>query len=89
MPDLLSSKFGATAGRRRPGRKLIGELEPDRVTADLDAIYAYLNGLPAVSGPHRHDRLLLGRRTELPLRHQQPEPQAAVVCYGPAPDTAA
>ena len=34
------------------GRKLVGTLEPDRVTADLNAAYEYLNGLPAVQKDH-------------------------------------
>ena len=75
VPDLLSSKYGQSPTDPDSGRKLVGELEPERITADLDATYAYVNALPAVrEGPHRHDRLLLGRRPELPLRHQQPEP---------------
>ena len=48
VPDLLSSRFGITPSDADSGRKLVGDLEPERVTADLDATYAYLNGLPAV-----------------------------------------
>ena len=76
VPDLLSSKYGKSPADPDEGRKLVGELEPERVTADLNAAYAYVNGLPSVAqGPHRDDRLLLGRGAELPLRHQQPQPQ--------------
>ena len=49
VPDLLSSKHGSRPANPDAGRKLIGELEPERVTADLDATYAYVNGLPAVA----------------------------------------
>ncbi len=55
LPDLLSSKYGITPADPDSGRKLVGQLEPERVTADLNAVYAYVNGLPAVakarSGP--------------------------------------
>ena len=76
VPDLLSSKHGKSPQDENEGRKLIGELEPERITADLDATYAYLNCAPVgAEGRHRHDRVLLGRGTELPLRDQQPEPE--------------
>src|SRR5918992_2611360 len=52
LPDLLSSKHGQTPNNQDEGRKLIGELEPERVTADLDAAYAYVNSLPAVQKGH-------------------------------------
>ena len=48
VPDLLSSKHGKSPRDENEGRKLVGDLEPDRITADLDATYAYLNALPAV-----------------------------------------
>ena len=48
VPDLLSSKYGRSPADADSGRKLVGDLEPDRITADLDAAYAYLNGLPSV-----------------------------------------
>src|SRR5262245_26075868 len=48
LPDLLSSKYGKSPADADSGRKLIGELEPDRITSDLDAVYAYVNGLKAV-----------------------------------------
>ena len=50
VPDLLSSKFGRSPADPDSGRKLVAELEPARITRDLDAAYAYLNGLPAVRG---------------------------------------
>src|SRR5579859_517430 len=48
VPDLLSSKFGRSPADPDSGRKLVAELEPERITRDLDAAYAYLNRLPAV-----------------------------------------
>jgi carboxymethylenebutenolidase len=89
-PDLLSSRFGATPADADSARKLVGELEPGRVTADLDAVYAYLNGLPAVE----RDRIgtigfCWGGGQSFRYATNNPNLKAAVVCYGPAPDTAA
>src|SRR6185295_10975337 len=51
VPDLLSSRFGITPPANDSGRKLTAQLVPDQVTADLDAVYGYVNGLPSV----KHD----------------------------------
>ena len=91
LPDLLSSKHGKSPARRRFGRKLIGELEPDRITADLDAMYAYVNGLPAVDQGQRRARSAsagaAARASATPPTI--PNLKAVVVCYGPPPDSAA
>jgi carboxymethylenebutenolidase len=89
LPDLLSSKHGKSPTDQDEGRKLIGELEPDRVTADLNATYAYVNGLPAV----RKDDVgtigfCWGGGQSFRYATNNPNLKAAVVCYGPAPDTA-
>lgn len=90
VPDLLSSKHGITPPAPDSGRKLVAQLEPDRVTGDLDAVYAYLNGLPAV----KKDRIgtigfCWGGGQSFRYATNNPKLRAAVVCYGPAPDTAA
>ena len=90
VPDLLSSRYGITPADPDSGRKLIGQLEPDRITADLDAVYAYLNGLPAVE----RDEIgtigfCWGGGQSFRYATNNPRLQAAIVCYGPAPDSAA
>ncbi len=90
VPDLLSSRFGMTPANPDSGRKLTAQLVPDQVTADLDATYGYLNGLPAV----RKDAVATigfcwGGGQSFRYATNNPKLKAAVVCYGPAPDTAA
>jgi carboxymethylenebutenolidase len=90
VPDLLSSKHGITPPDPDSGRKLIAALEPDRITADLDATYAYVNGLPAVL----QDRVgtigfCWGGGQSFRYATNNPNLRATVVCYGPPPDTAA
>lgn len=89
LPDLLSSKHGKSPTDQDEGRKLIGELEPERVTADLDATYAYVNGLPAVrKGDVGTIGFCWGGGQSFRYATNNPNLKAAVVCYGPAPDTA-
>jgi carboxymethylenebutenolidase len=90
LPDLLSSKYGKSPADPDSGRKLVGELEPERITSDLDAVYAYVNRLPAVL----KDRIgtigfCWGGGQSFRYATNNPNLRAAVVCYGPAPDTAA
>jgi carboxymethylenebutenolidase len=89
VPDLLSSKHGKSPSNPDEGRKLIGELEPDRITADLDATYAYVNGLPAVA----KDQIgtigfCWGGGQSFRYATNNPRLKAVVVAYGPPPDTA-
>jgi carboxymethylenebutenolidase len=89
VPDLLSSKHGKSPSNPDEGRKLIGELEPNRITADLDATYAYVNGLPAVA----KDQIgtigfCWGGGQSFRYATNNPRLKAVVVAYGPAPDTA-
>ncbi len=89
VPDLLSSKHGKSPSNPDEGRKLIGELEPDRITADLDATYAYVNGLPAVA----KDQIgtigfCWGGGQSFRYASNNPRLKAVVVAYGPPPDTA-
>jgi carboxymethylenebutenolidase len=90
VPDLLSSKHGESPKDPDQGRKLVGELEPVRVTADLDATYAYLNGLPALE----KDRIgtigfCWGGGQSFRYATNNPNLKAVVVAYGPSPDSAA
>jgi len=90
LPDLLSSKYGRSPADADSGRKLVGDLEPERVTADLDAVYAYVNGLPAVE----RDKIgtigfCWGGGQSFRYATNNPNLKAAVVCYGPPPDSAA
>ena len=90
VPDLLSSKFGITPADPDSGRKLVAQLEPDRITGDLDAVYAYVNGLPAVEqGRVGTIGFCWGGGQSFRYATNNPKLRAAVVCYGPAPDSAA
>ena len=89
VPDLLSSKHGQSPEDPDEGRKLVGELEPERITADLDATYGYVNGLPAVE----KDRIgtigfCWGGGQSFRYATNNPNLKAAVVAYGPPPDSA-
>jgi carboxymethylenebutenolidase len=89
-PDLLSSRFGMTPAASDSGRKLVGQLEPERVTADLDAVYAYVDGLPSVrKGDIGTIGFCWGGGQSFRYATNNPRLKAAVVCYGPAPDSAA
>ncbi len=90
LPDLLSSKHGISPADPDSGRKLVAQLEPERVTADLDAVYAYVNGLPSVA----KDQIgtigfCWGGGQSFRYATNNPRLRAVVVAYGPAPDTAA
>ncbi|MBA2627855.1 MAG: dienelactone hydrolase family protein [Gemmatimonadales bacterium] len=90
LPDLLSSRFGPTPASPDSGRKLIAQLDPAAITADLDAVYAYVNALPAVA----RDQIgtigfCWGGGQSFRYATSNPRLRAAVVCYGPAPDSAA
>ncbi len=90
VPDLLSSRFGQTPASPDSGRKLTALLEPDAVTADLDAAYEYLNGLPAVrKGAIGTIGFCWGGGQSFRYATNNPRLMAAVICYGPAPDSAA
>jgi carboxymethylenebutenolidase len=89
VPDLLSSKHGRTPKNEDEGRKLVGDLEPERITADLDATYAYINSLPAVrKGDIGTIGFCWGGGQSFRYATSNPNLKAAVVAYGPAPDTA-
>ncbi len=89
VPDLLSSKHGRTPKDENEARKLIGELEPDHITGDLNATYEYLNKLPAVDkGNIGTIGFCWGGGESFRYATNNPNLRAVVVAYGPAPDTA-
>jgi carboxymethylenebutenolidase len=90
VPDLLSSRFGITPPTQDSGRKLIALLAPDAITADLEAVGAYLDALPAA---RRGDQGVIGfcwgGGQTFRYATNNPRLKAAVVCYGPSADTGA
>jgi carboxymethylenebutenolidase len=90
VPDLLFSRFGPTPADPDSGRKLTALLTPDGVTADLDATYEYLDRLPAVRrGQIASIGFCWGGGRSFRYATTNPKLKAAVICYGPAPDSAA
>ncbi len=88
-PDLLSRK-GGTPPSSDDARRLVSGLNPDTLTMDLDGAAAYLRTLGAV----RADRIGVigfcwGGGQSFRYATNNPTLRAFVVCYGPAPDTAA
>ncbi len=87
-PDLLSRR-GGTPASADSARRLIRDLPPDAVTADLDATAGFLRALRAV----RADRIGVigfcwGGGQSFRYATNSPELGAYVVCYGPGPDAA-
>ena len=90
VPDLLSSRFGSSPASADSGRKLIAQLQPAGITADLDAVYAYVNGLPAVDRDHVGViGFCWGGGQSFAYATSNPRLKAAVICYGPPPDSTA
>jgi carboxymethylenebutenolidase len=88
VPDMLSSRFGITPPSQDSGRKLMAQLTPDGITADLNSAFDYVSALPAVS----KDRVGVmgfcwGGGQTFRYTTNNPRLKAAVVCYGPNPDT--
>lgn len=90
VPDLLSSRWGMTPASGDSGRKLTAQLVPEALTADLDAAYAYANGLPAVK---KDDIATIGfcwgGGQSFRYATTNPKLKAAVICYGGPPDSTA
>jgi carboxymethylenebutenolidase len=90
VPDLLSSKHGQSPKNQDEGRKLVGELDPDSITADLNAVYTYVNSLPAVEKDHVGTiGFCWGGGQSFRYATNNPNLKAVVVAYGPPPDSAA
>jgi carboxymethylenebutenolidase len=89
VPDLLSSKYGRSPADADSARQLIAALEPDRITRDLDAAFAYLNHLPAVRwGDIGVIGFCWGGGQSFRYATNNRGLRAAVVCYGAPPDSA-
>lgn len=89
-PDLLGSKYGRTPPSPDSARKLFAELEPDRVMGDLDAAAAWVDTLPgAARGTMATIGFCWGGQQSFAYATHNPALKATVVCYGPAPDSAA
>jgi carboxymethylenebutenolidase len=89
VPDLLSSRYGRSPADPDSARQLVGELEPDAVTHDLNTAFAYLNSLPAVrKGDIGVIGFCWGGGQSFRYATDNPGLRAAVICYGPPPDTA-
>ena len=87
-PDLLSRR-GGTPSSRDSAVKLIATLQPDSVTADLDATRAYLKTLRAVrANAIGVIGFCWGGGQSFRYATNTPELKAFVVCYGPSPDPA-
>lgn len=88
-PDLLSRQGGTPATTDQAVR-MISTLNPDTVTADLNATYGYVRTLKAV----RPDRIAVigfcwGGSQSFRYATNNPALKGFVVCYGTAPDSAA
>lgn len=85
-PDLVSSRFGPALALGDSVGRFLGQLQPDGVTADLDAVFDYLNSLPAVqSGQIGAMGFCWGGGNTFRYATNNPRLKAAVVCYGPNP----
>ena len=90
VPDLQSSKYGKSPTDPDSGRKITALLVPDQVTADLDATYGYITKQTGV----KKDAVgtigfCWGGGQSFRYATNNPKLKAAVVCYGPPPDSAA
>jgi len=89
-PDLLASKYGKSPDNPDSARKLFAGLTPDRIMGDLDATAAYVDTLPgAARGQMASIGFCWGGQQSFAYATHNPKLKAAVVCYGPAPDSAA
>jgi carboxymethylenebutenolidase len=90
VPDLLGSKYGKSPADPDSARKLVAGLEPERVMGDLDAAAAFVDTLPgAQRGNMATIGFCWGGGKSFAYATHNPRLKAAVVCYGPAPDSTA
>ncbi len=87
-PDLLSG-MGPDGGRSSSfaeGKTMeaVSKLNPDQVTADLNAVADYGEQDPRVERQTVRWRILLGRRTDVPLRHESRRPVSRIRFLRPA-----
>ena len=84
----LAMALSGTPANPDSGRTLTALLTTEGVNADLDAAYAYVNRLPSV----RKDDIATigfcwGGGKSFRYATANPKLKAAVVCYGPSPDS--
>jgi carboxymethylenebutenolidase len=88
-PDLLSSQYRATDSVKDRATQLVSALPDAQVIGDLDATYAYVNGLPAAQKDNTGIvGFCWGGGTVWKYAAVNPRVKAAVPCYGPVNDTA-
>lgn len=88
VPDMLSPRFGTTPADPDSGRKLTALLTDAEVNASLDAAYGYVNRLPSVQkGQVATIGFCWGGGRSFRYATANPALKAAIVCYGPAPDS--
>lgn len=90
VPDLLSSTLGRTPDDQDSARAAVSALDPERVTSELDATFAWLTVNPHVRASDIATiGFCWGGGQSFRYATNNPALRAAVVCYGPAPDTLA
>jgi carboxymethylenebutenolidase len=91
-PDLLSGmgpNGGGTSSFDSNGvRQAIGNLPPDQITADLNAVADYVSKLPAANGKVAVTGYCWGGSQSFRFATNRPDIKAAFVFYGSAPGTA-
>ncbi len=93
-PDLLSGTAPGGGGTAELGsgdavRKAISSLPPDQITADLNAVVAYVKGLPAANGKVAVAGFCWGGGQAFRFATNNREIKAALPFYGSGPDTEA
>jgi carboxymethylenebutenolidase len=93
-PDLLSGMApggGGTAemGGQDNATKAVGQLPPDQITADLDAVAKYVSGLPSCNGKMAVAGFCWGGGQSFRYASNNKDLKAAFVFYGGAPSEAA
>ena len=93
-PDLLSGMGPNGGGTKELAasdsnavRKAIGDLPPDQITADLNAVADYVAKLPAANGKLAVTGYCWGGGQSFRFATNRPELKAAFVFYGPPPET--
>jgi carboxymethylenebutenolidase len=85
-PDLLSGVSGL-ADQNAIG-KAIRDLPPDQITADLNAVADYVSKLPSANGKIAVAGFCWGGGQSFRFATNRPSLGAALVFYGPGPDSA-
>lgn len=93
-PDLLSGTAPGGGGTAELGsgdavRKAISSLPPDQITADLNAVVAYVKALPAANGKIAVAGFCWGGGQAFRFATNSKDIKAALPFYGSGPDTEA